>query len=1244
MEKMRKNGVRNIVSWILATALVMSAMLPISHVSIQSAMAEDIETVKITALQSNVTDLGLEGYVGENVKGNVENWQIGAYEANKGIVDRIALSCQGEISLDSVLGQDWFGVDGYYDIDVAESYDELSEKYVGAALCYKPKKADAYRGDAGFRLDHGTYSGITDWTGTREIWVFVDASAYGADVYIRINFEEGEPNSPQWEAYSPVQGKAGRLISNGGETPVTYTFYEQYGDAFFKIEKGFKGFLAIPFDNEHFWRYASDGGNGKIDGVNVRQMTIAVGGATEQAVGTPLYFDFAKVGNYEQGEDVPFNAGEEDEKYVAVLPVTVNAYVHDISDWAGAFCGELYNDWDVCFDYNHKAQSGNSLGWTYTKVTQAFNDRDMRFAADPDAITDWSGAKELWVYVDAREMSEGAELRVAFEEDSVGRESFSLIDGKEIVLHRNGNDAYRAEKAIVRGGGYVPLPVGFAGMVRLPLNDQTFGRYWDEGGNAVLDIDRVVQFQLAIKSGAADVGKTIYLDDFAIVGDVAGETMDKNMYFGNNSADKDNVETAWKYVPVGYTYKKVWSLDKLAKRNGSGGAITAWYGEFVGKLLTGMAFGYKATADERLVAAAEEIITALAAAQGDDGYLGVFTGAGRFAIGESNWDLWNHYHCVTGLLEWYGITGSVMAKEVAVAALDCIYNTFKDRSYIVAGGYETNRAIMHGYTLGYKATGDEKYLAEALRILEKDCAQPNGWYRCGLENRDFAASDCTRWEVLHMMMALGDLYEITGKEEYYIVMSNLWESILKTDVHNSGGFTTNEGAIGDPYAEGIIETCCTIAWQAFTNEYYKYNKSVRVADELERTYLNALLGSLTDGDKYCTYNTPMDGIKGSSNLHGGVYDGRRVPSQQDISFQYNAASPDMNCCQANIARGIGQIAEWAAVSEGNALTLNYYGVSTIKTSVDGKNVTITQKTGYPIDGASEIEIGGLEKSTVFTLRLRIPGWAFGSSVEWDGKSQKAAAGEYFEIMKEWKNGDKIKLDLATSFTYWKGEGQQASLTSVYYGPILLALDKSYAPFYNQNTSFTVADIESGVVKSGAATGAMMFVDVKLGGETVRLVDFASAGKYNGEAQPATYWSWLKVTDAPTSAAGEIWQRTDKKKIMFDENVTADMLAYPGETVSFTVNLPEGKQIDKVTCGAVSEFEVRGDKVCFVMPNSDVNIGFMIKDADIPDNPDVSGDAENKPIVGLAWLWAVGGTVAAAVIAAIIVVIIKKKRR
>ena len=69
--------------------------------------------------------------------------------------------------------------------------------------------------------------------------------------------------------------------------------------------------MAVPFNNDYFWRYAFDGGNEKIDATNVRQMTIAVGGADDNAVGTPLYIDFAKVGNYTDGLDVPLNVGKE---------------------------------------------------------------------------------------------------------------------------------------------------------------------------------------------------------------------------------------------------------------------------------------------------------------------------------------------------------------------------------------------------------------------------------------------------------------------------------------------------------------------------------------------------------------------------------------------------------------------------------------------------------------------------------------------------------------------------------------------------------------------------------------------------------------------------------------------------------------------------------------------------------------------------------------------------------------------
>ncbi|MBR5945992.1 hypothetical protein IKZ80_02800, partial [bacterium] len=45
-------------------------------------------------------------------------------------------------------------------------------------------------------------------------------------------------------------------------------------------------------------------------------------------------------------------------------------------------------------------------------------------------------------------------------------------------------------------------------------------------------------------------------------------------------------------------------------------------------------------------------------------------------------------------------------------------------------------------------------------------------------------------------------------------------------------------------------------------------------------------------------------------------------------------------------------------------------------------------------------------------------------------------------------------------------------------------------------------------------------DVETESGTVQLVDFASAGKYNGATTPAAYRSWLKVKDVPSSTSAE----------------------------------------------------------------------------------------------------------------------------
>lgn len=737
--------------------------------------------------------------------------------------------------------------------------------------------------------------------------------------------------------------------------------------------------------------------------------------------------------------------------------------------------------------YDIKIDSKNdvkALAWTLKSMTSQWGDRDIKYSSDSTAIKDWTGAKELWIKVDASEIPGSESIRVAFEENYSGRESYQLIKNAQVFLV----DGNKTSVSVLEGG-YVQLPAEFKGYVALPLNNDTFERYFNEGGNGVLDLGRVVQFQISVKGCVEAVDKSFYIEEFAVVGNVNGTDLPINI----ESEDK---------------YMTVWDFKTLENGGKTDISTLFWYGEFVGKLLTGMVYNYKISPSNELKDAIEEIINDLSKAQGKDGYLGVYIGGGRYSLEEGNWDLWNHYHAIVGLLDWYKQTQNETALDICKKAIECIYQTFKDRSYIVVGGFETNRSIAHAYAQMYQVTNEQKYLDEAERIIMQDCQDANGWYKTALANGHFYQSSSNRWEVLHMIMTLGILYEETGNEEYFTVMSNVWNDICENDIHNSGGFTTNESAHGNPFEEGVIETCCSIAWATFSNEFYKYDKSVKVIDEIEKTYYNAVLGSLLDTDRECTYNSPMNGVYGNS----GGYDGRRVSSQQDISFQFNSGSPDMNCCQANFAKGLGQLAEWALLSNGKKLYLNYYGESKIETTILNTNISIKQNTQYPVNGKVVITIQDLVEPIRFELNLRIPSWAHGSTVSLDGVKMKAVEGTYHKIDRVWNNGDTIELSIEESITYLTGERQQEGYTSIYYGPILLALDEYFAPSIQRSDALIVSDIEEAVIENGKKEDCILNVTFTTNGKTVKLVDFASAGKYHGKGVPSTYWTWLVVED------------------------------------------------------------------------------------------------------------------------------------
>lgn len=509
--------------------------------------------------------------------------------------------------------------------------------------------------------------------------------------------------------------------------------------------------------------------------------------------------------------------------------------------------------------------------------------------------------------------------------------------------------------------------------------------------------------------------------------------------------------------------------DKAPLRN-----LLAWSGEFAGKYLTSGTEVYRLTGDPKLKATLQKFADGMAARQDPDGYLGPFPKANHltgwapntWGNGGATWDAWGHYHAIVGLLHWYDETGDAKALATARKIGDLLCRFFADRTVVSTGSPEMNQAIVHGLALLYRKTGDSSYLNAAEKVVAEFSAEGAGNYLQGaLAGEEFYQLPFAgpRWESLHSIMGLAELYWATGKEEFRKAFEHHYWSIAKTDRHNNGGFTSGEQAQGSPYHKGAIETCCTVAWSAMGVEMLRMTGDSLVADELELSTLNQIVGLHAQDGAWCTYNTPMEGV--------------RIPSTEDIAFQIRPGSQDLNCCSVNAARGFGMIADWALMRRGKGLALNWYGPSTLKSQVGGVAVKLRQETTYPQDGRVTIHVEPAT-SVAFPLSLRIPHWSGRTVVEVNGEPLAALRGSYLTLDRTWKAGDRITLEFDMSPRFWFGQRESRGKTSVYRGPILFALDvPGSAPTYSG------AWETGGELRVTKATGAAM--EYKFEGDVVR---------------------------------------------------------------------------------------------------------------------------------------------------------------
>ena len=525
-------------------------------------------------------------------------------------------------------------------------------------------------------------------------------------------------------------------------------------------------------------------------------------------------------------------------------------------------------------------------------------------------------------------------------------------------------------------------------------------------------------------------------------------------------------------------------------------AWVPWAGEFVGKYLISAIQAMRMAETGRLKEQLSQLIPELLETQADDGYLGPFRKEERLL---GHWDLWGHYHVMLALLMWEKETGDPDALEGAIRAADLICRTYGggDRRVLDAGSPEMNMAVIHVLGRLYRKTGTDSYFDLMQEIL-KDWEQAGDYFRQGLEDVPFYETPRPRWESLHDIQGLLELLEITGDSRFGEAFENLWWSIDHGDRHNSGGFSTGERAIGDPYAPGAIETCCTTAWVALSVDMLRLTADPIVADELERSTWNAVLGSQHPSGRWWTYNTPMAG--------------RREASAHTIVFQARAGTPELNCCSVNGPRGLGALTEWAVLLDKEGPLLNYYGASKIRFRLmDGTECALEQDTLYPVDGLVRIRVSP-DPARDFALRLRIPSWSKQTSVAVNGDEEPLVrAGTYLSLKRSWKKGDLIELTLDMGPRTEGGDRACKGKASIYWGPLLLAFDQRFNGLDpSRMPSLDASNLQLRPMSWERRWKPIVLFECEAeDGTFVRLCDFATAG-----AHGTWYESWLPAKEPP----------------------------------------------------------------------------------------------------------------------------------
>ncbi len=555
-----------------------------------------------------------------------------------------------------------------------------------------------------------------------------------------------------------------------------------------------------------------------------------------------------------------------------------------------------------------------------------------------------------------------------------------------------------------------------------------------------------------------------------------------------------------------------------------------WRCEYWGKLMRGACWVCSYLRDEKLYSLLEGSVRELLARQDADGRITTYSRECEF----SGWDMWGRKYVLLGLQYFYEICSDPkLCAEIRSAMCrhaDCII------AHVGEGLLPINKTSSHWLGINsmsilepvvrlYNMTGERRYLDFASYIVRAGETGDAPIFALAEEDKlyPYQYPVTKAYEMMSCFEGLAEYYRVTGIEKYRRAALSFGRRVLDSDVSVIGccGCThelfdnTSVSQTDDVFVGIMQETCVSVTLMKLCAQLLRLSGEVRYADAIERSFFNAYLGAFNTHRRVTTVPAApgypeMQGVlpfDSYSPLRAGVR-GSKVGGlmRMEGGFFYG-------CCACIASAGVGLIPRVAALRRRDGICLSFYLPGSVSCLTPGGQTAVLEISGqYPVKGRVSVKLR-LERPEEMALTLRIPQWSRCTVMCLNGEEIPTEPG-WHSISRLWRDGDTVSLELdeCVYLIQPPDESARGRYAAFRKGCILLAAD---ARLGFDGTPIQVSDDVHGRVAAYSVEcpeipDSNCCFDIPTSDGSVRLIDYASAGKTYDET--SRFAVWLPVRD------------------------------------------------------------------------------------------------------------------------------------